>query len=357
MKGTDFGDAPAPLPTTLAADGARHAVLPTGNPTLGATVDIEPDGVPDASHMGDDLAGTPDDEDGVTFAGVLVPGTSSSVTVTTGATGGVLCAWIDWNRDGDWNDAGEKVVTNQTIAANQTVEIALAVPVGAVAGTACSRFRLSTASNLMPTGAAPDGEVEDHVVAIGTEEPSIGVSKRVVSVTETPASGVFDVVYEIKIVNTGNVSLSAVQATANLAMAYAAATAFSVVSVVSPDFTVNPVFNGSSDILLLSATDTLAVGEMGVVTLTVRVTPGNNPGPYLCSSVASGSSPSGMPVDDDSQDGTDPDPDEDGDPTNNEDPTPVTFTINVLEIPTLGEWGLLLLALALGFCAIRRIQR
>ncbi|MDX1997763.1 MAG: IPTL-CTERM sorting domain-containing protein [Thermoanaerobaculia bacterium] len=357
IKGADFGDAPAPYPTLFAADGARHTVLDTGNPTLGSVVDIEPEGAPDVKHLGDDLAGVPDDEDGVSFAGVLIPGASSTVTVTTGATGGVLNAWIDWNRDGDWSDAGEQIASNQAIAANQSMGLAVAVPVGASQGASCSRFRLSTASNLTPIGQAPDGEVEDHLVAIGAEEPGIGVSKRAVSVTETATDNVFDVVYEVKIVNTGNVTLSAVQATADLATAFAAATSYSAVSVTSSDLTVNPGFNGGSNILLLSATDSLGVGEMGTVTLTVRITPGSNPGPYLCSSFASGSSPSGTPVDDDSQDGNDPDPDDDGDPTNNDDPTVVTFSINVLEIPTASEWGLLLLALALGLVAVSRLRR
>ena len=47
----DFGDAPdAPYPTLLANDGARHVVVP--GIYLGALIDSEPDGQPDASATG-----------------------------------------------------------------------------------------------------------------------------------------------------------------------------------------------------------------------------------------------------------------------------------------------------------------
>ena len=55
----DFGDAPAPYPTTLAEDGPRHEAI---GPTLGAARDAEPDGQPTAAADGDGA-----DEDGVTF--------------------------------------------------------------------------------------------------------------------------------------------------------------------------------------------------------------------------------------------------------------------------------------------------
>ncbi len=47
-------------------------------------------------------------------------------------------------------------------------------------------------------------------------------------------------------------------------------------------------------------------------------------------------------VSDNSQPGIDPDPDGDGDPTNNDAPTAVLFALNVVTIPTLSPWNLLL---------------
>lgn len=75
----DFGDAPDPTyPTLLAQNGARHVIL-TGF-SLGALTDAEPDGQPDAQALGDDLAGT-DDEDGVLFPVALFPGVQAPVVV------------------------------------------------------------------------------------------------------------------------------------------------------------------------------------------------------------------------------------------------------------------------------------
>ncbi len=166
----DFGDAPDPTyPVLLASNGARHIVLGQGNPTLGAVVDVEPDGQPTASHTGDDANGVPDDEDGVTLP-AFTPGSNAVIQLQGGPTGGLVDAWIDWNGNGSWADAGEQVATNFAVGAGASVPLAVAVPVGATPGPTCTRFRISTAGGLTPTGEAPDGEVEDHLGTIGQLE-------------------------------------------------------------------------------------------------------------------------------------------------------------------------------------------
>jgi len=95
----DWGDAPAPYPTTLADGGAVHQA---GGPTLGVNRDSEADGQPNATATGDDTAGAIDDEDGVTFGAVRVGQTGATLTVIVqNAPGGArLDAWIDFNADG-----------------------------------------------------------------------------------------------------------------------------------------------------------------------------------------------------------------------------------------------------------------
>ncbi len=357
VKGLDFGDAPDPTyPTLLANDGARHPVLPTGNPTLGSTVDTEPDGQPSASHNGDDTNGTPDDEDGVSFPTVLIPGTNGAMSVATGGTGGNISAWIDWNQDGDWSDPGEQVATDVALGANAAQELIFPVPVGSLEGTACVRVRISSGTGLAPTGLAIDGEVEDHIAAVGVEQPAIGVAKRLVS-QERIDSTLFELRFEVRLENLGNVPLSNVQATADLATAFAAATSFTIISVASPDLAVNVGYNGSSDPNLLAAGDTLGVGGSGVITLVVRVDTGGETGPYTCSSTATGTSPAGVVVTDISQDGDDPDPDGDGDPGNNGTPTVFVLVSSVIEIPTLDGLGFALLALLLSAGAFGALRR
>jgi hypothetical protein len=165
----DFGDAPAPYPTLLANDGARHHIVPGFY--LGSSVDAEADGQPRAFAAGDDLAGSANDDDGVVFTTALQAGQQASVTVTASRPG-LLQAWVDFNNDGDWNDAGEQVFTNQLLAAG-TNALTFTVPAAAVpSASTCARFRFSTQADLRPTGPAPDGEVEDDAVSIIAAPPT-----------------------------------------------------------------------------------------------------------------------------------------------------------------------------------------
>lgn len=164
----DLGDAPDPFfatpghyPTLLANDGPRHR-LGSGL-FLGTEVDREFDGQPSANADGDDVNGTPDDEDGVVIPG-LVRGSASNVTVTA-SQAGKLDAWIDFNRDGDWDDADERIANSLSVNAGSNT-INVAVPSVASIGATYARFRLSSAGGLAVTGEAADGEVEDVQVQI-----------------------------------------------------------------------------------------------------------------------------------------------------------------------------------------------
>jgi large repetitive protein len=357
-EGLDFGDAADPTyPTLLASNGARHAVLPTANPTLGAAVDTEPNGQPNAGLTGDDISGTPDDEDGVTFPADLIPGANGTMTITTGAAGGLVSCWIDFNRDGDWTDAGEQVLTDVALGAGTTTSRTFPVTVGSPQGTSPARCRISSQAGLGITGLAPDGEIEDHLAPIGVEQPQIGVAKRVVSITRDNNDGLlFAVVFEMRVENLGNVPLSQVQVTENLAAVFAQALSFTVDSVTSPTLTVNPGFNGAGNNNLLAAGNNLAIGASGTITLTLHVR-SNLPGPYVNQVTATGQSPANVPVTDISEDGTNPDPDGDGQSGDNNTPTTFTLPVSVVLIPTLNEWGLLALALVLGALGLTALRR
>ena len=169
--------------------------------------------------------------------------------------------------------------------------------------------------------------------------PRIGLAKRVASVVNV-SEGNFQVTYELVVSNFGNVDLTNIQITENLAATYGT-TPFTVNSVSSPtgNLTPNPNYNGRDNINLLAGTDTLPIGESRTIQLVITVTPGGNLGPYNNQAQATGQSTAG-PVSDQSQNGSDPDStpngppanNGDGDPTNNNEPTPVSFNIN----PALG---------------------
>ena len=167
----DFGDAPevagaVGYPTTLANNGARHAI---GGPWLGDAndqPDAEPDGQPDPAALGDDLDVDGDDEDGVNIP-VLTQGARTWITyeVSNVMPGGAYVdGWIDFNGDNTW-DASEKVLTAVPLA-DQIYTFPVTPPPGSVIGRTFARFRINSRSNIGPTGGAVDGEVEDYEVRI-----------------------------------------------------------------------------------------------------------------------------------------------------------------------------------------------
>lgn len=164
----DFGDAPdQPYPTLAASNGARHNTSSTF--CIGAAIDTEPDGQPAANADGDDLAGVPDDEDGVTWY-ALNQGQASRVDVMVTGMNGKIDAWVDFNADGDWLDPGEQIVVSAAAATGLNT-YNFNVPAAAVPGaTTYTRVRLSNAGGLAPTGGPVPGEVEDDMVVISEEQ-------------------------------------------------------------------------------------------------------------------------------------------------------------------------------------------
>jgi LPXTG-site transpeptidase (sortase) family protein len=124
-------------------------------------------------------------------------------------------------------------------------------------------------------------------------------------------------------------------------------TTFSVRSLTSPEFSVNPLtgpgaYSGfGTGIDMLTGDDTLAVGGSGTILLVVRVVPDR--GSYFDTAFAYGNPPSGSPVSDESTDGTDPDSttpctgpcslNGDGNPTNNTKATEITFAARLFDPP------------------------
>jgi hypothetical protein len=172
----DFGDAPAPYPTTLAAGGAHHTVV--SEVYLGNSVDREPDGREDLDALGDDNADL-DDEDGVVMDELLKTGQTAQITVTA-SVAGKLDAWIDLNIDGDWDDQvdgqDEQIFVSESLAAGPN-DLSFDVPAGATPGYTFVRFRFSTAGGLDYVGPADDGEVEDY---------RVGMSPKPVTFAQVP---------------------------------------------------------------------------------------------------------------------------------------------------------------------------
>ncbi|MBK6929475.1 MAG: carboxypeptidase regulatory-like domain-containing protein [Saprospirales bacterium] len=197
---TDFGDLPdddaaGSFPSNLtngSGEGVGASHIITSTLKMGATVDSEADGQPNASANGDDANG--DDENGVTLP-LFIPGQLANITVnvmnTTGSTA-KLTGFFDWNNDKDFADAGEMANINVLTGTIGNVTLSVTVPVSAVVNTDLGlRFRISTnsAASMSATGQAPDGEVEDYLAQVTAfdwgdlPDPAVGTAANDYQVT------------------------------------------------------------------------------------------------------------------------------------------------------------------------------
>lgn len=180
-------------------------------------------------------------------------------------------------------------------------------------------------------GDQPEEGVDIPTIIVLEPRPAIGVAKRAEVVSNTDGS--WDVILRFVVRNYGNTVLQNIQVRDDLTELYAVTDlAQHHISVSSADFTVNPLYNGTSDPRLLAPTgNSLDLGAAGEITLTlagIRVTDQVD---VLNTAIATAEDPTGRPVPPDaSTDGDNPDPDGDGDPGNNDTPTPIRIGLNPL---------------------------
>ncbi|MFN6162612.1 MAG: GEVED domain-containing protein [Planctomycetota bacterium] len=160
-EGFDYGDAPDPIYSTLKnSNGPRHKVV--RGFSMGPTVTADPD----ARLIDADV------DDGVTFSS-LVRGFSGSMQLTLEGISisrpGFAAAWIDFDGDGIF-ESTEKINITGRLVNGVNTPIPVFIPGSAVVGrpvAARVRFGSNEAAISVPTGDAPDGEVEDYLITIG----------------------------------------------------------------------------------------------------------------------------------------------------------------------------------------------
>ena len=216
---TDFGDAPESFKTLYADDGPRHLFLGsrfsvgddfsrdaefdaggisftffTGGgsklsrsgkdlpeltslifgPALGA---IEGDPGGRLRALADDESRVVDDEkDLYQFSARVGEGSSAKVVAKNLLSRPLFIhAWVDFNKDGMFDplpiaDGGERItsppIAVPAMSGTKEYTIRFTTPSNAAPGEVVVRYRLSSESDLGPTGATLDGEVEDHVFEI-----------------------------------------------------------------------------------------------------------------------------------------------------------------------------------------------
>lgn len=181
-------------------NGPYHFLSP--NVYLGSCVDADLGHSPSEGSTGDDFStgltiiGTcdvsGDDEDALVSYDLesgVVGNISIETFVSTSIASGTqiyLQAWADWDGNGDFSDAGEQIVTDMVIDSAETAivqNIPVTAPVTVPNGTAVNlRIRISDHSGLSYIGEAKTGEVEDHIVVVGTsiipEQPTLSSGDR-----------------------------------------------------------------------------------------------------------------------------------------------------------------------------------
>ena len=194
LPNADTSDAPASygsafhlFPPTLTPDGlavgatvdinaAGFTLSTLTNPAtdrLGAMTDADGTGlVGNAAATTDDTSGS-DDEDAVNVGALpalLVTNAGAGYTVPVSCAGaGSVRGWIDFNRNGVFTDAGE--ISTLVSCAAGSASIVFTIPAAITTGASYLRVRYSTLVSELnqPTGVAGRGEVEDHLLAIGTQ--------------------------------------------------------------------------------------------------------------------------------------------------------------------------------------------
>lgn len=162
-------------------------------------------------------------------------------------------------------------------------------------------------------------------------EPQIGVSKFVTGIVDNN-DGSYNIAFQIKVVNTGDVDLTNVQVFDTLSKTFPAPATFSLASAVTtvPPTAVNAGFTGTgNNTNLLAGTANLAIGDSILLNFTVKLTPGvNTPSISYQNSAWGEGTFRNQTVRDQSTTGRKVDPDNNGDPGDNSTPTPIILNQN-----------------------------
>jgi len=234
--------------------------------------------------------------------------------------------WNDTNGDGV-QDAGESGIngvrvfidenSNNIYDVGEPTDVTAGGGLYSIGNLPARTYRVLVATSSLPAGGyiptydldgVLDNETSVTVTAGQTltdvdfgyqpQSPGIQVTKSITAVTfDTPQ--VIRLTYSILVENTGNVALSNIQVTDNLAATFALADSFTIISVLaSSNITTNSSFNGNTDTNLLTGLNSLGIGENGTITLVILVDTGGRGDVYTNTAVARGTPPTGSVVQD-----------------------------------------------------------
>ena len=151
-------------------------------------------------------------------------------------------------------------------------------------GTALNNESLT---DLSTDGSDPDPERDGSdnnsvptPITLGTN-PSLELDKRISEGPIENADGTFDLTYEIRVENTGDIPLVIDSLLDSLDVTFADAAAWEIIRLESEHFDINDNYDGAGDYNLINGPETINVGDAGAVFLGVRVAPTETATSYL----------------------------------------------------------------------------
>lgn len=220
------------------------------------------------------------------------------------------------------------------LAASEAITIPVAIkpngsfgPFNVSAGAAAKAAGGLNFSDLSAPGTNPDPNGNGNPGDVGENDPTpvtltpapvLGVAQAATAILQP--DGNYKVNFVITVRNMGNIDITNVKVTNNLAVTFANAASYAMSGAVTAtgSLTSNTAFNGNSDVNLLTG-GTLPIGSVQLITFSVIVDGGGTLGPYFSNAYGSGTG-GAITYNDISTSGTNVDPNGNGNPSDpNED--------------------------------------
>ena len=176
---TDYGDAPdattgtgpGNYQTRSADSGPSHAIV--NGLMIGTAADGDDGNLQNPTATADNVAGSADEGFDLSNSLFLVEGVAGTINVNvtnTLGTAATLYGWVDFNSNGIFETSERASVAVPNGTNNGSVSLNFGASAIGSAGNTFARFRLSTdTAASSSTGAAANGEVEDHAITVLTQ--------------------------------------------------------------------------------------------------------------------------------------------------------------------------------------------
>ncbi len=281
------------------------------------------------------------DDLSVTFPGLTISGISSAILTQPAGTLLTASGSYDGSSDTQLLSGSNTLNPGESGIVQVTLTVNLNGSAGPFSNSATGNATSpagTPVTDISQNGTNPDPDTDGNpgnnsvpTPVTFTENPEIGVAKILTGTPVNNLDGTYTLSYRFRVQNTGDVPLTDVQVTDDLATTFPGLTLSGISSTIitqplSSVLTANAGFDGDTDTGLLSGASNLYTGEYAILEVELTVQLNGSKGPFNNTAQATGTGIGGHTATDNSVNGTIVDPNADGNPTNDTSPTPVTFS-------------------------------